>query len=346
MRRVVTNRNYRLLLGVVALVVAMAFGQRTYGASPLDADSVANHIIISKQRMALEVYNAESELLRNYPVAVGKNYGNKRLKGDMKTPEGEFVVKQIQPSSSWLYDYGDGRGYVEGFYGDWFLRLDVPEFSGIGIHGTEDEASLGRRVTEGSIRLANEDIRELVSMIKVGISVAIEGSSKDHEADGIVDMQSSRPTAVITDDPVLPAEDQKETATPSADETAQKSQVTVSEGDYDWYTIQDGDLLGRVAQRFGTTLSEIKRLNPDINVDRISINQRIRIPRKGAVVEQKSVEVKPIIENEGEVWYTIQEGDLVGRIAQRYGTTSKRIAELNPDINIDRISIGQRIRVK
>lgn len=345
MRRVATYLNNGFLLGVVALVMAVAFGQRAYGASPLDADSVANHIIISKQRMALEVYNAESELLRSYPVAVGKNYGNKRLKGDMKTPEGEFVVKQIQPSSSWLYDYGDGRGYVEGFYGDWFLRLDVPEFSGIGIHGTEDEASLGRRVTEGSIRLANEDIRELVSMIKEGISVAIEGSSMDHEVDGIVDMQSSRPTAVITDDPVLPAEDQKE-AVPAADETVRKSQPVVSEGDCDWYTIQDGDLLGRVAQRFGTTLSEIKRLNPDINVDRISINQRIRIPRKGAVVEQKSVEVKPIIENEGEVWYTIQDGDLVGRIAQRYGTTSKRIAELNPDINIDRISIGQRIRVK
>ena len=344
MRRVATYLNNGFLLGLLALVMAVAFGQRTYGASPLDADTVANHIIISKQWMALEVYNAESELLRSYPVAVGKNYGNKRLKGDMRTPEGEFVVKQIQSSSSWLYDYGDGRGYAEGFYGDWFLRLDVPEFSGIGIHGTEDEASLGRRVTEGSIRLANEDIRELVSMIKVGISVAIEGSSKDHEADGIIDMQSSRPTAVITDDPVLPAEE-KETA-PSADETAQKSQVAEPEGDYDWYTIQDGDLLGRVAQRFGTTLSEIKRLNPDINVDRISINQRIRIPRKGTVMEQKSTEEKPVTENEGEVWYTIQDGDLVGRIAQRYGTTSKRIAELNPDINIDRISIGQRIRVK
>ena len=344
MRRVATYLNNGFLLGLLALVMAVAFGQRTYGASPLDADTVANHIIISKQRMALEVYNAESELLRSYPVAVGKNYGNKRLKGDMRTPEGEFVVKQIQSSSSWLYDYGDGRGYVEGFYGDWFLRLDVPEFSGIGIHGTEDEASLGRRVTEGSIRLANEDIRELVSMIKEGISVAIEGSSKDHEADGIVDMQSGRPTAVITDDPVLPAEEKEEA--PSADETAQKSQVAEPEGDYDWYTIQDGDLLGRVAQRFGTTLSEIKRLNPDINVDRISINQRIRIPRKGGVVEQKSAEIKPVTENEGEVWYTIQDGDLVGRIAQRYGTTSKRIAELNPDINIDRISIGQRIRVK
>ena len=44
--------------------------------------------------------------------------------------------------------------------------------------------------------------------------------------------------------------------------------------------------------------------------------------------------------------HTVVDGDLVGRIAQKYGTTSAKIAELNPDINIDRISIGQRIRVK
>ena len=54
----------------------------------------------------------------------------------------------------------------------------------------------------------------------------------------------------------------------------------------------------------------------------------------------------PQVEGDDEVWYTIQDGDLISRIAQRHGTTSRRIAELNPDINIDRISIGQRIRVK
>jgi hypothetical protein len=30
----------------------------------------------------------------------------------------------------------------------------------------------------------------------------------------------------------------------------------------------------------------------------------------------------------------------------RYGTTTKRIAELNPDINVDKVRDGQRIRVK
>lgn len=330
---------------VVALVMVVSLCHRGYCASPTEADSLASRILISKERMTLEVYNAENGLLRSYPVALGRNYGNKHLKGDMKTPEGEFRIRQIQPSSSWLYDYGDGRGYVEGFYGDWFLRLDIPEFQGIGIHGTEDEASLGKRVTEGSIRLSNEAIAELVSMVKEGVAVTIESSEKDHKADGIVDIESGHSTAVITDKPEPTLEAVAEVV-PTADAIAPKSVTNTVEGDYEWYTIQDGDLLGRVAQRYGTTLSEIKRLNPDINVDRISINQRIRIPRKGTATAQSvSADTKPV-EREGEVWYTIQDGDLVGRIAQRYGTTSKRIAELNPDVNIDRISIGQRIRIK
>ena len=53
------------------------------------------------------------------------------------------------------------------------------------------------------------------------------------------------------------------------------------------------------------------------------------------------VEAKP-----GEVWHTVEDGDLVGRIAEKYGTSTRSIKELNPDLNVDRISIGQRIRVK
>ena len=53
-----------------------------------------------------------------------------------------------------------------------------------------------------------------------------------------------------------------------------------------------------------------------------------------------------VVEKDGEVWYTLQPGDLVGRVAMRYGTTTKRIAELNPDINVDKVRDGQRIRVK
>ena len=51
-------------------------------------------------------------------------------------------------------------------------------------------------------------------------------------------------------------------------------------------------------------------------------------------------------ESTEEVWYTVVDGDLVGSIARRYGTSTARIVELNPGLNPDRISIGDRIRVR
>ena len=58
-------------------------------------------------------------------------------------------------------------------YGPWFLRLDVPGFNDIGIHGTHLPESIGSRATEGCIRLTNDDITDLKGRVKVGTVVTI-----------------------------------------------------------------------------------------------------------------------------------------------------------------------------
>jgi lipoprotein-anchoring transpeptidase ErfK/SrfK len=42
------------------------------------------------------------------------------------------------------------------------------------IHGTNDPASIGRFVSHGCIRMYNQDIRALYSMVSVGTPVVIE----------------------------------------------------------------------------------------------------------------------------------------------------------------------------
>ena len=44
------------------------------------------------------------------------------------------------------------------------------------------------------------------------------------------------------------------------------------------YTIQAGDRLAGIARRYRTTVDELQRLNPTLNVNRIKPNQVIRIP--------------------------------------------------------------------
>jgi lipoprotein-anchoring transpeptidase ErfK/SrfK len=130
-------------------------------------------IRIVKSRHTMYIYNGK-DLLRSYPVAVGKNAGDKQRVGDCRTPEGSFEIQQMQDASYWTHDFGDGKGPIEGAYGPWFIRIKTDPWKGIGIHGTHDPSSIGKDVTEGCIRLTNEDLRELKPKISLGMKVVIE----------------------------------------------------------------------------------------------------------------------------------------------------------------------------
>lgn len=313
--------------------------------------SEADHIIISKESMRLKLYDKDDLLICSFPVAIGKHLGDKQELGDMKTPEGDFSIVQIQSASHWMYN--TSKESVKGYYGNWFIRLNT-KYSGIGIHGTHLPESIGERDTEGSIRLNNYHLDSLRAMIDVGMAVRIESSRRDREADG----KSAEPEIAVVEE-FIPIVDDKATPiieeqhTESVEEVAEPKEVvtkpaqktTTESSEEIWHTIKDGELVGRIAANYGVSIAEIKRLNPGINVDRVSIGQRIKVKGKVSEISEPK-EVKKTTTESGEVWHTVESGDLVGRIAAKYGTSVKRIKELNPDLNPDRISIGQRIRVK
>jgi lipoprotein-anchoring transpeptidase ErfK/SrfK len=115
----------------------------------------------------------DGRAVKTYQIAVGRNTGDKVRVGDMRTPEGEFAIVQIQSSSSWTHDFGDGKGQIKGAYGPYFIRLGTPGWTGIGIHGTHAPSSIGTNVTEGCIRLNNKDLLELRGMVNIGDKVVI-----------------------------------------------------------------------------------------------------------------------------------------------------------------------------
>lgn len=129
-------------------------------------------LVVTKSAYTLELFEGET-LVETFPVAVGKNAGDKQAVGDFRTPEGEFAVSSIEDSRKWTHDFGDGKGRIKGAYGPWFIRLATPGWKGIGIHGTHDPDSIGTAATEGCIRLRNSDLLRLVARISVGIPVTI-----------------------------------------------------------------------------------------------------------------------------------------------------------------------------
>ncbi|MCH3914716.1 MAG: L,D-transpeptidase [Acidaminococcaceae bacterium] len=130
-------------------------------------------IVIDKSNYTLTLMQ-DGEPLKSYKVAIGINKGQKQAVGDLRTPDGNFTVDEICEASYWTHNFGDGKGEIKGAYGPWFISLNTPGWSGIGIHGTHDPASIGTRASEGCVRMHNNELRELVKFVKDGTKVKIE----------------------------------------------------------------------------------------------------------------------------------------------------------------------------
>ncbi len=94
------------------------------------------------------------------------------------------------------------------------------------------------------------------------------------------------------------------------------------------YTVRSGDTLWLLANRYGTTVDAIKRLN-GLTSDNLSIGQVLRIP---------------VSQTQQYITYTVRSGDTLWLLANRYGTTVDAIKRLN-GLTSDHLSIGQVLRI-
>lgn len=148
------------------LIIVLTF---VVGALTANAEK---YIIINKPLSTLYL-KEDGKTIMEAPVCLGRGIGQKKRKGDHKTPEGVFKINAIQPSAGWTEDFKDGKGPRKGAYGPWFFRLSTPQSPHIGIHGTCFPESMGGRESDGCIRLRNEDLEALRKHVTVGMRVLI-----------------------------------------------------------------------------------------------------------------------------------------------------------------------------
>lgn len=184
------KKSIAILLLLIAFLIPIVtiFLVRNWYEGRMAEYERAAFVVIDKGKMQLTVHGLDGEVKAQWPIACGKGLGDKQVEGDNCTPEGVFRISDIQNSSNWKHDFGDGRGDIGGAYGPYFLRLSTGRHKGIGIHGTHDPGSMGKRATEGCIRLKNEDIEQLKSMAYCGLTVIVLPS----EADIVENSQQSK----------------------------------------------------------------------------------------------------------------------------------------------------------
>lgn len=101
------------------------------------------------------------------------------------------------------------------------------------------------------------------------------------------------------------------------------------------YRIKHGDTLGELANKYNTTIRELAYINGIRNVNRIYVNQIIRIPINISIGEHDC----------GHYIYTVKRGDTLWKIASQFGKSVSELAELNGIKNVNYIYIGQRLRI-
>ncbi len=185
-------------LTIILLLLALC-GESYWYYKELKTMKNAKFIIINKADMTLSQYDYKGELIHNFKVATGKNYGDKTKEGDFKTPEGVFKIEEVIDASTWSHDFKDDKGPIIGAYGPYFIRLQVPGQKGIGIHGTHDNNSLGKRASEGCIRLNNKDLSELVMSINTNAVVVITPGVEDVNINSNPDLPNNTDKEIIAD---------------------------------------------------------------------------------------------------------------------------------------------------
>ncbi len=109
----------------------------------------------------------DGHFIKQYPVGTGKSD---------KTPEGKFVIdnKLINPvwySPDGIYQFGDPKNVLGT---RWIGFEDKEGLYGYGIHGTAEPDSIGKEMSNGCIRLTNEDVEDLFDYVKPKMTVVIQ----------------------------------------------------------------------------------------------------------------------------------------------------------------------------
>lgn len=100
-----------------------------------------------------------------------------------------------------------------------------------------------------------------------------------------------------------------------------------------YYVVQKGDSLWSIASKTGTTVNEIKTLN-NLSSDTLQVGQLLKLPT--------SNNTNPTPTTPNQNIYTVQKGDSLWAIANKYGTTVDNIKKTN-NLSSDNLSIGQSL---
>lgn len=123
-------------------------------------------VVVSASKHQLTLYRDGNTVVEQFTVGIGRD--------QYPTPGGVFYIKELLRPPDPNGAYGP---YAYGLSGFSTVK-ELANFEGgegtIGIHGTNDPASIGNSVSHGCVRMRNEDVTKLAGILPLGTPVEIE----------------------------------------------------------------------------------------------------------------------------------------------------------------------------
>jgi membrane-bound lytic murein transglycosylase D len=111
------------------------------------------------------------------------------------------------------------------------------------------------------------------------------------------------------------------------------------------YKVRSGDYLGKIAERYGVGVSQIKRWN-GLRSSKLRIGQRLTIYPRKPVSNKNIVTTKTTTTKEGVKIYTVKNGDSLWSISQKFpGVSVKNIKKWN-DISGTTLKPGMKLKIQ
>ncbi len=139
--------------------------RRIRAGARLMVPTMAPSIVVTLSEYRLDFYLAGC-LAGSYRAGIGKE--------ETPTPVASWVVSSKLDEPDWFFDgkripFGDPRNEL----GERWIGLKHDSLTGFGIHGTNDDASIGKAASRGCVRLHNAQVVELYRRVPLGTPVVI-----------------------------------------------------------------------------------------------------------------------------------------------------------------------------
>jgi LysM repeat protein len=129
------------------------------------------------------------------------------------------------------------------------------------------------------------------------------------------------------------------------------NQQSVVQDVISYHKVKVGDNMRIIASKYNVTIEQLMEWNA-LRTTNIYVGQRLKIKAGNApIITDTPVQTPKPVEverprREVKKYYNVRAGDNFSKIANRYNLTQDQLERLNPRINVNRLTVGQKLRVK